>query len=121
MKKFESSEAISEKSTDKAVFSEFWEAPERFWRRDIEDAEITAILVSLHKAYVFLLIHFCRVVERRYTDLQEVSLISTINYAPLHLLNRETIAQHIPHSKNPVLTNLSPHTPTNVSQFLLHP
>ncbi|KAF8239452.1 hypothetical protein L208DRAFT_52495 [Tricholoma matsutake] len=51
VKKFESSEAISEKSTDKAVFSEFWEAPERFWRRDIEDAEITAILsggASLH-------------------------------------------------------------------------
>ncbi|RDB15488.1 hypothetical protein Hypma_004185 [Hypsizygus marmoreus] len=31
-------------SGSKVVFAEFWEAPERFWKRDIEDSEIDAIL-----------------------------------------------------------------------------
>jgi hypothetical protein len=46
VKKFKASETSSERSTGKAAFSEFWEAPERFWRKDIGDAEITAILAS---------------------------------------------------------------------------
>jgi hypothetical protein len=52
--KFEVSETRSEKGAEKAAFSEFWEAPERFWKRDIGDAEITAILVSLHMPYYLI-------------------------------------------------------------------
>ena len=33
------------------VFFNFWEAPERFWRKEIEDAEIEAILVSISILY----------------------------------------------------------------------
>ena len=33
------------------VFSNFWEAPERFWRKELEDTEIEAILVSIRILY----------------------------------------------------------------------
>jgi len=54
LKKFEASETRSDKGRGAASFSEFWEAPERFWRpkaREITDAEVDAILsggASLH-------------------------------------------------------------------------
>ena len=41
----------SPNSGSNPVFSNFWEAPERFWRKEIEDAEIEAILVSIGLLY----------------------------------------------------------------------
>ncbi|KAG6845841.1 hypothetical protein H0H87_002532 [Tephrocybe sp. NHM501043] len=52
IKKIEASgEKASTTLASNSVLSEFWQAPERLWRQDIEEAEIDAILsggASLH-------------------------------------------------------------------------
>ncbi|KAG6840612.1 hypothetical protein C0991_005560 [Blastosporella zonata] len=52
VRKFEvSGEKTSTTLASKGVLSEFWEAPERLWKQEIEEAEIDAILsggASLH-------------------------------------------------------------------------
>ena len=73
LKKFQASSPSPSKSGSGGnVVSEFWEAPSRFWKtsiRELEDAEIEAITVSIRlcKSALTCLI-VCRVVVLRYGD-----------------------------------------------------